>query len=92
MYSPGQRAWYLKLENNDGWEDFQMIQFGSVDSNLIPVVGDWDGDGLDTIGLYKPGQRTWYLKEQNSDGWIDLLIVKFGAIDNTWKPMVGNWD
>ena len=53
----------------------------------IPVVGDWDGDGVDTIGIYRGG--VWYLRNSNSPGAPDIAFA-WGAPDDV--PVVGDWD
>ena len=53
----------------------------------IPVMGDWDGDGADTIGVYRSG--TWYLRNSNSGGAPDMAFT-WGAPGDV--PVVGDWD
>ncbi|MEZ6079785.1 MAG: hypothetical protein R3C56_30170 [Pirellulaceae bacterium] len=37
-------------------------------SGGIPIVGDWDGDGIDTIGVYDPNTQMFNLRNTNSGG------------------------
>ena len=53
----------------------------------IPVVGDWDGDGDQTIGVFRDG--VWLLRNQNNEGGVDLTIP-WGAPGDL--PVVGDWD
>ena len=53
------------------------------------VVGDWDGDGTDTIGVYRPSNCSFYLRNSNSSGPTDI-IVTYGAAGDV--PLVGDWD
>ncbi|MEM7083421.1 MAG: hypothetical protein AAF465_11870 [Pseudomonadota bacterium] len=55
-----------------------------------PVVGDWDGDGYDNIGIYKNG--AWWLKHSYdlSLVWIDLQTLAYG--DSSYTPMTGDWN
>lgn len=76
----------------------KSVQFG-LDTD-IPVIGDWDGDGIDEIGVFRPiadgGQSKFYLVTQN---WTDLGD-KAGAADvcvdfapyPTNVPITGDWD
>jgi len=91
MYSRTQKTWYLKDANTDGWANVSTVRFGSTDSSWIPVVGDWNGDGTDTIGMYSRTQKTWYLKGGNTDGWGDVTTVRFGSVDTNWLPVTGDW-
>ena len=51
-----------------------------------PVVGDWNGDGIDTIGVYVNGW--WYLRNAASGG-SPSNIVNYGAAG--YAPVVGRW-
>lgn len=51
------------------------------------VVGDWNGDGVDTIGNFENGQ--WGLRNTNSAGGPDVS-VRYGAPG--YRPVVGDWD
>ena len=92
FYSRGQKTWYLKDANDDGWGNVTTVRFGSTDSSWIPVVGDWDGDGTDTMAMYSRTQKTWYLKDTNTDGWGDVTTVRFGSTDTSWIPVAGDWN
>ena len=61
--------------------------FGTA--NAIPVVGDWNGDGHDSVGVYVDGQ--WYL-DRNGDGtWDeDDLWAELGKPSD--QPVAGDWD
>ena len=55
----------------------------------LPVVGDWNGDGVDDLGVYRAG--TFYL-DSDGDGTLgpeDAVIPKGGPGD---LPVVGDWD
>src|SRR5262249_7778025 len=58
--------------------------------NWVPVVGDWNGDGIDTIGVVDPTTGTWYLRNENSPGAPDIEPFRYGAPG--WTPVVGDWD
>jgi hypothetical protein len=52
-------------------------------------VGDWNGDGIDTIGVYVPSTGVWFLKNTNAPGSADLTFV-YGPPNVI--PVTGNWD
>jgi len=56
---------------------------------LLPVAGDWDGDGKDKIGLYEPATGRFYLRNANSPG--AARIVPLGRTSATWLPVAGDW-
>src|SRR6185369_925466 len=59
--------------------------------SLLPVAGDWDGDGKDTVGLYSPATHTFYLKRKNSKNRkADTVVFDPGPGD--WIPVAGDWN
>jgi hypothetical protein len=51
------------------------------------VVGDWDGDGYDTVGNFENGY--WGLRNSQNPGAPDVSI-HYGAAG--YRPVVGDWD
>jgi peptidoglycan/xylan/chitin deacetylase (PgdA/CDA1 family) len=51
------------------------------------VVGDWNGDGIETIGFFRGSY--WHLRNANGPG-ASNLIVRFG--DPGDVPVVGDWN
>lgn len=64
-----------------------VFRFGDPDD--IPVTGDWNGDGIDTVGVFAAGQ--WFL-DTNGDGtWQpDDEIFSYGQLGDL--PVVGDFD
>ena len=57
----------------------------------VPLAGDWDGDGVDTIGVYRPGDRTFYLSGLPGQTTPRVVAeVLYGLSGDT--PIVGDWD
>jgi hypothetical protein len=67
------------------------IQYGN--KAHIPVVGDWDGDGKDTIGVFdvltNPGQGRFLLRNTLTPGAPDIEIP-WGMTGDI--PVIGHWD
>ena len=55
----------LQGPNDKGYADV-TFNFGAAGAGWIPIAGDWDGDGTDTIGLYNPTTSTFYLRNTTS--------------------------
>ncbi len=74
------------IRANDGSVASRYV-FGTPEA--LPVVGDWDGDGIDNIGVYVAGH--WYL-DRNGDGiWTeDDLWAELGGEKD--QPVAGDWD
>jgi hypothetical protein len=77
-------VWYLNNQNDNSLPEL-VFPFGL--STDRPVVGDWDGDGNDTVGVFRNG--VWHLNNQN-DNSLPELIFTYGLSTDT--PLVGNWD
>ncbi|MBQ2039560.1 MAG: hypothetical protein II486_08940, partial [Thermoguttaceae bacterium] len=52
----------------------------------IPVVGDFDGDGVDTVSFFNDGK--WFI-DRNGDGYADVNTTLGKQGD---KPIAGDWD
>lgn len=77
-------AWYLRYALSSGNPD---VSFGYGVASDSPVVGDWDGDGVDTPGIRRGA--TWMLRNANSAGAPDVTF-DYGAPAAT--PLVGDWN
>ncbi len=82
---------------NTGTAEFtfgrKTVRFGQL--NDKPIIGDWDGDGYDEIGLFRPSASMFYLVTRN---WADLP-PDVGAADKDIPfcypediPIAGDWD
>jgi uncharacterized delta-60 repeat protein len=90
----GVLTWYLRNRNSAGAPDITPFAYGAA--GWVPVVGDWTGAGVTTVGAFDPvGQfgkppATWYLKNQNSPGAPDFAPFAYGAAN--WTPVAGDWN
>src|SRR5437868_864296 len=60
VFDPALGNWYLHDGAAGGAPTVAPFQYGGRD--WIPVMGDWDGDGVKTVGAYYPATGTWYLR------------------------------
>ena len=65
--------------------------YGQPEKGWIPLIGDWDGDGLDTIGLYDPVASEFHLRNSNTNGPDDVTFL-FGMAGKGSIPIAGDWD
>ena len=84
VFRPSNGLLYLKNTNSTGVADV-AINYGTQGD--YPVVGDWDGNGTDTIGVYRDG--SFYLRNSNTVGFADIVFV-FGEPGD--QPIAGDWD
>ncbi|TWT77035.1 Serine-aspartate repeat-containing protein D precursor [Posidoniimonas polymericola] len=78
--------WTLVQDDQDN-QRRQRFHFGEADG--IPVVGDWNGDGIAEIGVFTDGY--WRL-DLNGNGVWDRgdLWAKLGTREDL--PVTGDWD
>ncbi|MFK8028833.1 MAG: hypothetical protein AB8G18_01220 [Gammaproteobacteria bacterium] len=80
----------IRFINGDWYiGDYFVGNFGAA--GWTPVIGDWDGDGIDNIGVYNNG--TWVLKQSWNfqPASYDIEIHQsFGG--PKWLPIVGDWN
>ena len=53
----------------------------------VHIVGDWDGDGKDGIGIFRNGW--WYLRNATTSGFADISFPYGNPGD---IPVVGDWN
>ena len=79
---------FLRNENAPGGADFAFT-FGAGGAGIAPVTGDWNGDGVETVGIYIASSAAWFLRNANSSGGADLVFT-YGPANVT--PLTGDWD
>ncbi|MDH3607247.1 MAG: DUF4038 domain-containing protein, partial [Acidimicrobiia bacterium] len=52
------------------------------------IVGDWDANGNDTVGVFRPTETAFYLRNSNTTGPGDVTFA-FGQSE--WLPAVGHF-
>jgi hypothetical protein len=77
-----------------------MLQYGHASNSpvatfeyggagMVPVYGDWNGDGVATAGAFDPTTATWYLRNTPGPGAAEV-VFQFGPVGGI--PVVGDWD
>lgn len=76
--------------DNGSWtSELFTGSFGKIGD--IPLIGDWDGDGKQDIGVYSDGY--WHLRIQRLDQtWAPATTIYFGSANPLVKPVVGDWN
>jgi len=93
-------SWYLRNSNTPGSATITPFVFGTkrfVSPDIlgtIPLAGDWNDDGVDTIGVMvydinPDGPIQWQLRNSNSAGPPDIVITYSRGRD---RPIVGDWN
>jgi len=85
-YSTG--LYHLRDENTAGPPE-NTFRYGTVLGSRS-VIGDWDGDGDQTIGIYDPPEEEFYLRNHNDSGASETNFDWGKASED--KPIAGDWD
>ena len=69
------------------------FEYGGAGSSTLPLVGDWDGDGNDSVGVYRSSTKQLFLRNTLDSGMAD---ISFGLDGNSYEidatPVVINLD
>ena len=84
VFRPSNGLLYLKNTNETGFADI-ALNYGLPGD--YPVVGDWDGNGIMTIGVYRNGY--FYLRNSNTIGFAEV-VFPFGQPGD--QPVAGDWN
>lgn len=71
-----------------------VVSFSYGAPQMIPLVGDWNGDGIEGIGAYDPTNTLFHLKDFVGTGSADYMIP-YGAIGDipiSWYDSGNNRD
>ena len=63
FYRSSNGRWYVPGQNSVGFT------IAGEESEIIPVPGDYDGDGDEEFAFYRPSNARWYVIGQNSVGY-----------------------
>jgi hypothetical protein len=84
---PGAQQWTLDAFNDGVYTAGRDTRYTLLGGGQT-IVGDWDGDGYDDIGLFRPLSGTFVLfVNGNVFKTITMLDGKAGGV-----PLVGNWN
>jgi hypothetical protein len=90
IYRPSNQTFYLRNSIGTGAPDI-VVQYGYLCGGNVcnyPIMGDWNGDGIDSIGLYDRVQGVFQLRNQNAPGAPFYFAVLGNPND---QPMAGRW-
>jgi serine protease len=80
-------VWRLSNRHADGVAAGALTTLSFGRAGDVPVVGDWDGNGTQTIGVVRG--NLWYLRDSNAGGSADHTF-SFGRADDQF--LIGDWD
>lgn len=88
-------SFFLDTNRNRQWDGTSTgndASFFFAGSNLIPITGDWNGDGRTDVGLFRDGQ--FYLDNNGNRTFegISLGDALFGFGTAGDLPITGDWN
>ena len=88
VYRPSSSTFFLR-NSNSGDAAYTSFTFGRA--NDTALFGDWDGDGIDDVGIYRNYTATpsFYLRP-SSNGKI--MIITFSGSQKSDVPITGDWN
>ena len=91
LYDPPTRIFRLinSFEKPGGKSYLKFSVYGGQ-AGALSVVGEWDGDGKDTVGWYDGASSTFYIKNANRGGAPDVKI-RLGVKGEKLQPIAGRW-
>ena len=78
---------YLTNSLSTPTTDVAWSYTGAKDGDRV-IAGDWDFDGIDTVGVYRPSDRTFYLRDTLTQAAANVVIVMG---DPHMNPVAGFW-
>jgi hypothetical protein len=83
LQDPGTGMWTLRYPNGSDDSFYYGIPAD------IPMMCDWNGDGVDTPGLYRSDEGYMYLRNTNDLGIADAKFFYGKPLD---RPVCGDWN
>ena len=69
----------------------RLFEFAYPSDHLLPLMGDWENNGIMGCGLYDPKTSLFILRNQDDSGYPDITVY-FGPAAAGWLPIVGDWN
>ena len=95
IYNRSDDKFYLRNAQTAGsaTTSFKFFPGSPPSGTLFPVMGDWDGDGIDTAGIYNRNTGLVYLKNANSSSAPIVHTIAYpGVAGTSFRPVAGDWD
>ncbi|MGC4893428.1 hypothetical protein [Micromonospora sp. DT31] len=85
-YRSSDASFHLTNAHSGGASAYAYV-LGS--SGMIPLTGDWDGNGTTTSGWYRPSDGSFHLRNSHGNGPSDYAFV-YGPPNMV--PITGDWN
>ena len=93
FYYPTRALFQLKNDvfSYQARDDF-LFTFGPHTKQWQPIAGDWNSDGIASIGLYDRERAKFLLQNQHQGGKKSEIDFNFGPRNSNWIPIAGDWN
>lgn len=93
LYDPASGLFYLRNSNTSGGAElaFSINTVSEGSGSFLAIAGDWNGDGIDTVGFYQTSTSVFSLRDENSEGNPEHVFL-FGTPELGLLPNAGDWD
>lgn len=86
VYNSATGEFRLRLGHEENANELKASITGATG---LPVAGDWNGDGVQTVGLFNANAATFYLRDSNTNG-PPTQTIAWGS--KTAKTVAGDWE
>jgi hypothetical protein len=97
VFRPSTGQWYLDRNANGTFDNCTRDRCANLKNYVagdLPVVGDWNGNGITNVGLFRPSTGQWFLDRNGNGAWDscrkDVCVESFGRAGDL--PISGDWD
>jgi len=94
VFRPSDGTFYLDYNGSGTWEGCGTDKCLSIGLAAdTPLLGDWNGDGTDKVGVFRPSDGTFYLDYNGNGAWDGCGVDRCLQIGmNGDVPLVGDWN
>ncbi|MGH9233233.1 MAG: peptidoglycan DD-metalloendopeptidase family protein [Acidimicrobiales bacterium] len=89
-YQPSTGAFGQRADTGSPLPAFPFEHGGDAGAGVVPLAGDWDGDGRDSVGLYVRADAAFHLRDDEGDRYRPVDFGVPGRRD-VW-PLAGDFD
>lgn len=87
VFIAGERSTAIRLRRADG----RLLEIKIPATAGLPVAGDWDGDGRDTVGYFEPDFDAFFLTDDFGEGAPQFSRILVGWKCPACYPVAGDF-